>query len=199
MSNNIVNFNESAKLYVSLNKFICDLLYNSYTKKLFQPELLNEIDRDELAEDFSNNYINEYIDDFPENYNSEELKDYVAKEIDRLIPRLYFLEINKELCAKYTPLFVRRIFDIEGKDGFDVVDKLKYKYNHDFSETEKYIKESAASEKQISFLKTLCKNTGHLLWREKYLSKTCANQIIEYLSEKTFIEPVVFSFFIVQK
>lgn len=199
MSNNIINFDEDAKLYIALNDFIHDLLYNTYTNKLFEPELLNKIDRIELATRFSDVYTNEYEGDFTDKSKVEELINYAAKEIDRLIPKVYFIEMNKAMCEKYTPLFVRRIYDTEGKDGFDIIDRFSYAYEHDFSEEKKYIKESLASEKQITFLKTLGKNAGYLLWHEKYLSKTYANQIIEYLSEKTAIEPVIFPFFFVSK
>ena len=38
-----------------------------------------------------------------------------------------------------------------------------------------------------------------LEWNEQYLSKNYANQLIEYLSEKSYIEPAIFSFFFVSK
>ena len=78
---------------------------------------------------------------------------------------------------------------------------FKYHFNPSeiFSETRKPIADSTATEKQIQSLNDLGKNIGYLLWHEEYLSKNYANQLIEYLSEKNYTEPAIFSFFFVSK
>ena len=53
--------------------------------------------------------------------------------------------------------------------------------------------------KQIQYLNDLGKSIGYLLWNEQYLSKNYANQLIEYLSEKSYTEPIIFSFFFISK
>ena len=63
----------------------------------------------------------------------------------------------------------------------------------------KTIDETKATEKQIQYLNDLGKSIGYLLWNEQYLSKNYANQLIEYLSEKSYTEPIIFSFFFISK
>lgn len=192
-------FDTDAKLYISLNNFIHNKINNSYTKALFEPEYLNQLDRIELAQEFVRKYASEHNEDDVANEKTEAMISFIAKEIDRLIPKMYFLEIKKTMCEKYTAMFVRRIFDIEGKNGLDVVDRIEYKYNHDFTNERQYINSSIASDSQISFLRELGNKKGYLLWHEKYLSAAHARQLIAYLKEEKSEEPAIFSFFFVSK
>lgn len=202
-----MSFSENAKVHYLLNEFILDLIYNVYSKELWQPEYLNTIDREDLAEQFVRIFAREYEEELldAKGKRDEEivvlLTDYASKAIDRLIPKVYFLEKNKELCEKYTPLLARRIYDTAGHTAFAYTKNFKFQFNHDeeFAETRKIIQESKATEKQIQYLNDLGKNIGYLLWNEEYLSKNYANQLIEYLSEKSYVEPVIFSFFFVSK
>lgn len=202
-----LNFDESAKVHYLLNEFVLDVIYNPCSNELWKVDYLNSIDREELGEQFSDIFEKEYEEELlNENGNlNEELKellaDYASKEIDRLIPKVYFLENNKELCEQYTTLLVRRIYDTSGKDAFSYTKHFVYQFDHEdaFSEIQKTITESRATEKQVQYLNDLGKNIGYLLWHEEYLSKNYANQLIEYLSEKNYTEPVIFSFFFVSK
>lgn len=195
-----MTFDEDAKLHNALNNFVLDLIYNKYNETLWDVEMLNHMDREELGEQFASGYVKHYANEFEENKDSiEHLSVYAAKEIDRLIPRLYFLEKNHEICEKYSPLLARRIYDVKGKDGFQATEGMQYQFDHDFSDEQRIIKASKASDKQISFLKKLGKDEGYLLWHEDFLSKTYANQMITYLSEKNSEQPTVFTFFFVSK
>lgn len=202
-----MNFNENAKVHYLLNEFVLDVVYNSISKELWNVDYLNSIDRQELGEQFTKIFVREYEEEVVDEkgkLDNELLKlliGYSSREIDRLIPKVYFLEKNKELCNKYTQLLVRRIYDTSGNSAFDYTKGFKYQFNHkdEFIEIKKTIDESKATEKQIQYLNDLGKNIGYLLWHEEYLSKNYANQLIEYLSEKTYEEPVIFSFFFVSK
>lgn len=202
-----MKFSENAKVHYLLNEFVLDLIYNPYTKDLWGVDYLNSIDRQDLGEQFVKIFIREYEEELVDNEGKidKELKklltDYAAREIDRLIPKVFFMEKNKELCKEYTPLLVRRIYDISGPSAFEYTKNFKYQFKHTdtFSEIKKTMEESKATEKQIQYLNDLGKNIGYLLWHEEYLSKNYANQLIEYLSEKNYTEPVIFSFFFVSK
>ena len=196
-------FENSAKLHNALNSFVWDLLYDKYTNELRECDELNQLDRDSLGEEFTQAYMELYESDFEKESKDEDvkgkLKEYTTKEIDRLIPKMFYMEARQGLRHKYNSLLVRRIFDIEGKDGLDETKGLIYKFEHDFTDVNKIIENTRASEKQIEFLKKLGKDSGYLLWNENYISKTYATQMIEYLSQKVHEEPSIFSFFFVPK
>ena len=202
-----MSFSENAKVHYLLNEFVLDLIYNPYTKVLWEPEYLNSIDREDLGEQFVKIFAREYEEEVIDEKGNKDkailnlLAEYSSREIDRLIPKIYFLEKNKELCSEYTQLLVRRIYDTSGHKAFDYTKNFKFQFDHDvtFSEIKKTISDSKATEKQIQYLNDLGKNIGYLLWHEEYLSKNYANQLIEYLSEKSYVEPVIFSFFFVSK
>lgn len=202
------DFSENAKVHYLLNEFILDTIYRfDNSNELWDSKYLNSLDRKELAE--------QYLDFFLENYPEElfdkdnkvsksavkTLKIYADNEIDRLIPKIYFLEKNKELSDKYTQILTRRIFDTSGASNLECTKNLIYVYSHtkEFKEIKKTIEETKATEKQVQYLNDLGKSIGYLLWNEQYLSKNYANQLIEYLSEKSYIEPAIFSFFFVSK
>lgn len=195
-----MNFSEDARLHNALNKFVEQLLYNNFTGNLWDIDFLNSMDREELGEQFASSYISEYANEFEDdNSSASHLSVYAAKQIDRLIPRLYFLESNKDLSTKYTPLLARRVYEVKGKDGFSITANIRYQFDHDFTDENKMISETTATEKQIAFLQKLGKAKGYLLWHEEYLSKTYANQMITYLDKEQGEEPTVFSFFFVSK
>lgn len=197
---------ENAKLHNMLNEFVMELIRNPKTNDLWDADHLNRIDREDIGEVFVKHFINEYEEEvIDENGRVDKqlvklLNDYCSKAIDRLIPKIYFLEYNEPICRTYTPLLVRRIFDVDGMT-YPYMSNFKYHFNHSeiFSEIKKTIEDSTATEKQIQYLNDLGKNIGYLLWHEEYLSKNYANQLIEYLSEKNYTEPAIFSFFFVSK
>ena len=202
-----MSFSENAKVHYLLNEFVLDLIYYSYTNELWTPDHLNSIDWEDLGDQFVDIFIEEFQEEMVDEHGHLDkelvklLTDYSCKEIDRLIPKIYFLEMNKELCEKYTQLLVRRIYDVAGHKAFPYTKSFKYQYDHKsvFKEIKKTMEETKATEKQIQYLNDLCKNIGYLLWHEEFLSKNYANQLIEYLSEKNYVEPVIFSFFFVSK
>jgi hypothetical protein len=197
----VLNLEENATLHNALNRYVHDLIYNHYSECLWDPDYINSWDREDLGEQFVASFLSQHPEEL-ENLSDIEknsINMYSAKQIDLIIPRAYFLEINAPLAEKYTPLLARRIYDTKGKDGFQTISEIKYQYDHDFTEIKNALKETAASEKQITYLKSLGKTSGYLLWHEEYLTKNYANQMIEYLSEKSYDEPLIFSFFFVSK
>jgi hypothetical protein len=204
----IWNFHENAKVHYLLNEFILDIIYRfDNSEELWDVKYLNSLDRKDLAEQ----YVEFFLENYPEElYDNERkvsktaiksLKTYADNEIDRLIPKIYFLEKNKELSDKYTQILTRRIFDTSGVENLECTKDFVYAYPHtkEFKEIKKTIEQTKATEKQIQYLNDLGKSIGYLLWNEEYLSKNYANQLIEYLSEKSYVEPAIFSFFFVSK
>lgn len=197
---------ENAKLHHMLNEFVQELIRNPKTNELWDVDHLNRIDREDIGEVFVKHFVNEYEEEVVDEKGKVDkqliklLNDYCSKAIDRLIPKMYFLEYNEPICKAYTPLLVRRIFDVDGL-SYPYMTRFQYYFNHSeiFSEIKKTIEDSTATEKQIQYLNDLGKNIGYLLWHEEYLSKNYANQLIEYLSEKNYTEPAIFSFFFVSK
>lgn len=202
------NFSENAKVHYLLNEFILEVIYRfDNSNELWDSKYLNSIDRKDLADQ----YIDLFLQNYPEELHDQDgkvdksgvkaLRNYADNEIDRLIPKIYFLEVNKQLSETYTPILTRRIFDTSGAENLECTKNMKYMYSHakEFKAIKKTIEETQATEKQIQYLNDLGKAIGYLLWNEQYLSKNYANQLIEYLSEKSYIEPAIFSFFFVSK
>ena len=195
-----MQFNENANLHNALNNFVQDLIYNKYTERLWDVEFLNSMDKTELGQRFAYSYMRKYPNECEtEEYSQTDLSKYAAVQIDRLIPRIYFLETKIDLCNKYTPLLARRLYDVKGKDGFKATVDFKYQFEHDFTQEKEILKETTATDKQITFLKKLGQAEGYLLWHEEFLSKTYANQMITYLQDKQGEQPTVFPFFFVSK
>lgn len=198
----MVNFEDNAEIKKEIADFTQKLIFNVYTGEVWDPEVINEYKRMDLAREFIGEYFSDYrlkfngYDDIGGKNNLKDFQVYVAYKIDRLIPRLYFLEVNKGLTEEYTLLLTNRIFMTHGKDGYMITSDLVYEFKHDFSEEEQYIKESSASEKQTDYLNTLAKQQGFQLINKEYLSKMNANHLIEYLKGDSEIQPIVFSFFI---
>ena len=188
-----------AALYSALNDYLESFIYNEYTGTLFDPEHLNSIDRYEIGEDFVEKYTEDRNEDFANEKKREEFVKFVSKEIDRLLPKIYFFEANDNLTKKYSKLLIRRIYDTDGAAGLPVINRFKFQFEHDLTEIQNRISSSKASEKQISYLKQLGEKTDFLLWHENYLSKGFADQLIGYLSEKVLDEPKIFPFFFVSK
>ena len=202
------SFSENAKVHYLLNEFILDIIYRfDNSNELWDSKYLNSLDRKTLAEQYTNFFLENYPEELYDKDHKvsknaiKALKTYADNEIDRLIPKIYFLEKNKELSDKYTPILTRRIFDTSGAENLECTKNFIYAYYHskEFKELKKTIEETKATEKQIQYLNDLGKSIGYLLWNEEYLSKNYANQLIEYLSEKSYIEPAIFSFFFVSK
>jgi len=185
----------------SIEKFTNKLLKNAYTGKLWDEETMNAFDRKQLAKEFIDEYFSESklkaegYDAIGGKKNINDFQEYVARRIDRLIPRLYFMESNRTLSERYTGLLTKRIFTTNGKEGLACTQKLVYKYEHDFSEEEKYIKTSRPTKKQMDYLEKLSKQNGFQLCNAEYLSKNYAASLIEYLNEQSSVEPVIFDFF----
>lgn len=180
----------------AINNFVFNSIYNQYNQELQSYEYLNDIDRTEAALQFVDAYykmqgIKKEIKE------DDEIVKQAAITIDELIPRFYFIEYHEDLCKTYSPLLVRRMYDTQGKDFFAETKAIKYHYHHDFHEREEIIKKTKATQKQIEYLKKIGESAGYLLWNEEYLSKNYANQLIEFLSEKVYEEPVIFPFFFV--
>lgn len=202
------NFSDNAKVHYLLNEFVLEVIYRfDNSNELWDSKYLNSIDRKDLAEQYVQQFLENYPEElYDENNNVDKvgvkaLRNYADTEIDRLIPKIYFLEVNKGLSEQYTQILTRRVFDTSGAENLECTKELKYAYNHnkEFRNIKKQIEETKATEKQIQYLNDLGKAIGYLLWNEQYLSKNYANQLIEYLSEKSYIEPAIFSFFFVSK
>lgn len=192
------DLSENPFLQNALNTFVFNSIYNQYTQELWDIGYLNEISRKDMATQFLDMYLKQNAIDIS-NEDREVIVNYAAYKIDEMIPKLYFIEYNEDLCKTYSPLLVRRMYDVKGKDDFKETKDLIYEYQHDFKETKKIINTTKATQKQIQYLKKIGKSMGYLLWNEEYLSKNYANQMIEYLTEKVYEEPVVFPFFFISK
>ena len=196
-------FEKNAEINKMIASFVEKIIFNVYTGEVWDTESINSYDRKELALEFKSEYftqqrlIQEGYDSIGGKDNLNKFLDYVAKKIDRLIPRLYFMELNKKFSEQYTSLLTKRIFTTYGKEGFESTAGLNYYYKHDFTEEKEYIKETAATEKQIEYLDNLAEKQGFQLINTEYLSKVNANALIEYFSGTTEIEPIVFTFFTV--
>lgn len=194
-------FRENAEINKSIEIFTNKLLRNGFTGELWDAEYMNSLSRTDLAKEFVSEYFTdnrlkaEGYDSIGGIKNMDNFKDYVAKQIDRLIPRLYFMETNRTLSERYTALLTKRIFTTNGKNGLECTKDLEYKYEHDFSAEEKYIKESAPTKKQMTYLEKLSQQNGFQLCNQEYLSKNYAALLIEYLNQQTGVEPVIFDFF----
>ena len=196
-----IMFRKNKDINKMIDNFLRKVMFNVYTGELWEPEVINDYDRLELAKEFASEYFSpsrlqeEGYDSIGGKENMQDFLDYVAVKIDRLIPRLYFLELNKDFSEQYTSLLTNRIFFTYGKDGFDDTQDLIYQYDQDFSEEEKFIKESAASKKQLEYLDKLAEPQGYQIINTEYLSKINANNLIEYFKGDIGAEPIVFSFF----
>lgn len=194
-------FQGNKELNKLIEQFAKKLLINGYTGQLWEPVTLNSLNREALASEFENEFFtdsrlkSEGYDSIGGKKNIDKFNDYVARKIDRLIPRLYFMEANRKMSEKYTSLLTKRIFTTNGKDGLKCTENLIYFYDHDFSEEEKYIKETEATPKQIEYLEKLCSQNGYQLYNSEYLSKAYATSLIEYLNGNSIVEPIIFDFF----
>lgn len=190
----------NSKIYNIIDSEIINYLekisFNQYTNNLLDTESINILDRECAAENF--------LEDFFYNGNYEiineikynELISYVAKQIDRLIPRFFFIINHKDLCIKYTSALVHRIFLTHGKDGFEETKSFIYHYEQDFSNEIENINKTKVTPAQIQLLDKLLSEHGYQLINSEYLSKTYANAIIKYLNGEQK-EPVWFDFFTV--
>lgn len=196
-------FEKNTEINADIDAFVKKLVFNSYTYEVWDVEYLNNCDRNELAREFASEFFDDKrlreqgYDAIGGKSHYNEFIKYVALKIDRLIPRIYFMEANKEFSEQYNSLLTKRIFTTYGKDEFEATAGLVYKYPQDFSEEEGYIQETAASDKQIEYLDTLAGQQGFQLVNSEYLSKINANALIEYFKGTTEIEPIVFTYFII--
>lgn len=154
------------------------------------PDILNDIDRIALAEEFcKKNYygINGVINERHKikSFTNEELLLDIAKQIDRLIPKRYFMlkqieaGINKDVAKnRYT--------------GIHQVPELKYQFNHLYTKDNKdirhefqnyiqYIDREIATYKQLTYLQNLGKEFGYILINEDKLKKWDASSLIGFL------------------
>lgn len=191
-----MQFNEDAEINSEINNYIKKIAYNPYTGNLWDIETVNTLNRTFLAEEFANIFFtNKNITISRKEY--DDFIVYVAKQIDRLLPRFYFMENHRDLSEKYTSLLTKRIFTTYGKDGFEETEDFIYQFEQDFSKEEEYIKKTAASSAQIELLKKLTLEQGYQLINFEYLTKTNANAIIKYFNGESDTEPIVFDFFTV--
>ena len=72
-----------------------------------------------------------------------------------------------------------------------------YFYDHDFTDETEYVKNTAATQKQLEYLEKLAKQNGYQLNNVEYMSKMHAAALIEYFSGNSDMEPVPFEFFTV--
>ena len=197
-------FSKNKKINSDISNFVKKIIFNVYTGEVWEPEVINDYNRKELAKEFATEFFsdNELLkngyDSIGGKVNMPDFLDYVARKIDRLIPRLYFMELNKDFSEQYTSLLTKRIFTTYGKEGFEVTSPLIYQYKHDFSEEEEYIRETSASPKQLEYLDTLAEQQGYQLVNTEYLSKINANNLIEYFKGPTEVEPIVFTYFVIE-
>lgn len=192
----INEFKENAIINMTLNQYIENLLIDEENQKLWGIGHLNTLDREELAEEYTS-FVLESNGDLiiGGKQNIQEFVEYIAHQIDRKIPKFYFLKCNSNISKTYSTLLTCRIYQTKGKDGFIYTKGLKYKYEHDFSKDKLFIERTKATEKQINCLRLLGEENGFLLYREEFLSKAYATTLIDYLIGRKMREPTVFFYF----
>ena len=99
-----MQFNEDAEINSEINYYIKKIAYNPYTGNLWDIETVNTLNRTFLAEEFANNFFSSKDSATITKKEYEEFINYVAKQIDRLLPRFYFMENHRDLSEKYTSL-----------------------------------------------------------------------------------------------
>lgn len=191
-------FQDNVDINKNIYKLVKELCTSYYSGGLKDYNTINNIDRELEAENFINNYIiKNSASAIGGNENRQEFKEYVALEIDRLIPLFCFLELNRDLSHHYNRILTRRIFLTYGKNEFDFTKDLVYKYKHNFKKEKEYIKNTLITEKQLKYLKQLAMEQGFLVDNEDFLSKAYAQLLIKYLKGESDEEPNIFGFFIV--
>lgn len=194
----MMQFSENAEINSEINNYIKKIAYNPYTGNLWDVETMNTLNRTFLAEEFANSFFSGDIGVFSSDKRAyNEFIKYVAHQIDRLLPRFYFMENHRDLSERYSALLTKRIFTTYGKDGFEETEHFIYQFEQDFSTEENYIKKTAASQAQIELLKRLTVEQGFQLINSEYLSKNYASDIIKYFNGELSSEPAFFEFFTV--
>lgn len=189
---------DNSKSYAIVDSEIINYLqkisFNQYTNNLYDIEKMNLIDRKKAAKEFTEEFFYNGYYEIINEITYDELISYVAKQIDRLIPRFFFVIIHKELCKKYTSALVHRIFLTHGKDGFEYTKGFIYHFEQDFSVETENIKKTSVTQAQMQLLNKLLEEQGFQLINAEYLSKPYANAIIKYLNGEQK-EPIWFEFF----
>lgn len=193
-----MQFSENAEINSEINNYIKKIAYNPYTGNLWDVETMNTLNRNFLAEEFANNFFSGDTSIFVSDKRAyNEFINYVAHQIDRLLPRFYFMENHRDLSERYSALLTKRIFTTYGKDGFEETEHFIYQFEQDFTTEENYINKTAASQAQIDLLKRLTVEQGFQLINSEYLSKNYASDIIKYFNGEVSSEPAFFDFFTV--
>lgn len=155
---------------------------------LLECEIINSWDRRLIAE----RYLEEYFH-YPKNdytykciggsNNKDRFLDEVALKIDEFIPKRYFVKYhqahNTYGSTDGTVLQTKFI----NKDHHEVTKKLEYHFNHSFPDYVQQIDSSTvATDKQISYIQSLCKECGYILKEKDNLMCANADEIIKFLT-----------------
>ena len=127
----------------------------------------------------------------------EEFVEYIAKQIDKLIPLYCFMHTNKNLSDRYNSILTRRIFNSHDKNYFPCTENLLYVYEQDFSKEKEYIKKTKVTINQMSFLKKLSDEQGFVIINKEYMTIENAKSLIAYLKGTIEHEPRLFNFFMI--
>ena len=111
------DLSENPFLQNALNTFVFNSIYNQYTQELWGVDYLNDISRKDMATQFLDMYLKQNAIEISDD-EREIIINYSAYKIDEMIPKLYFIEYNEDLCKTYSPLLVRRMYDAKGKNSF---------------------------------------------------------------------------------
>jgi len=192
------NFLDNTDINNLIYQYIKKITYKKYTDDIYDCAYFNSIDRIKSANEIAKLYFqrNDY-NSIGGKKNEEDFINYIAIQIDKLIPIFCFMESNKKLSNRYNTLLIRRIFITHGKDYFPITENINYVYEHDFSKEKEYIKKTLATPKQLEYLKQMAGEQGFILINEEYMSKEIAQKIILYLKGSLETEPRLFSFFMI--
>lgn len=194
----MIKFSNNAEINYLINQYVKKCTYDKIPEDSWDCEYLNNLDREKEAEKIANFYFkaNDYNSiGGPKNRNN--FIKYISMQIDKLIPLFVFMNTNMKFQDRYNAILARRIFITKGKDYFPITQNLIYKYDHDFSKENEYIKKTLVTEKQLEYLKKIAEEQGFQIINEEYLSRDYASNIISFISGKSEIEPRIFGFFVI--
>ena len=176
------NFLDNTDINNLIYQYIKKITHGKYTDDEYDCAYFNSLDRIESAKKIADLYFkrNDY-NSIGGKKNEEDFINYIAIQIDKLIPIFCFMEANKSLSNRYNTLLIRRIFMTHGKDYFPATENLEYIYEHDFTKEKEYIKKTLVTPKELEYLKQMAGEQGFVLINSEYMSKEIAQKIILYL------------------
>lgn len=151
--------------------------------------------------DIANIFVDEYLasntyDIISGIENKDKFIEEVAINIDRLLPNTYFKKAKEHLEDK--PFEYKGVMGTFKVNRAELEKQIIYHYEENTKEYKSMMQREPATEKQISYIKLICKQKK-LEFIKEDISKEYAKSIIAYLLEDTLMKPAYFDMFIGEK